>query len=272
MTKRISPVFPFGGSFSPAALYHWPVNLLPAPRQREGPWLAEWRAAKNVKPTLISWGHQKAVNGLYIERQLFYINCLLYLHPVPVPGVHNGSMYPKCLYLQPQLKDLFFPSAGLPKEISPIRNLFSPQRRITKKPNNLLLILPLCEHWSTGRPVQVPVAGGRPYHSWSPCCSSFWSYTVTFQTAFQELPAGMPMQRSHALHRDICAHTHTQSLSTYCRKGLFSEQQDKKWVEIVSYKTLMMIRPFDFTTVARWSHQQLGQMLLLSLHYLKLQN
>lgn len=94
-----------------------------------------------MKPTPISWGHQKAVNWLDIEQQLFYSNCPLYLHPVPVPGVYNGSMYPKCLYPdQPaatRSKDLFFPSAGLPEESSPIRNLFSPQRRIMKKQRSL---------------------------------------------------------------------------------------------------------------------------------------
>lgn len=139
--KKISSVFPFKGSFSLAALYHWPASLLPAPGQKEGPWLTEWRAAKNMKPTPISWGHQKAVNWLDIEQQLFYSNCPLYLHPVPVPGVYNGSMYPKCLYPdQPaatRSKDLFFPSAGLPEESSPIRNFFSPQRRIMKKQRSL---------------------------------------------------------------------------------------------------------------------------------------
>jgi len=94
-----------------------------------------------MKPTPISRGHQKAVNWLFIEQQLFCNNCLLYLHPVPVPGVYNGSMYPKCLYPdQPavtQLKDLFFPSVGLPKKSSPLRSLFSPQRRITKKQGSL---------------------------------------------------------------------------------------------------------------------------------------
>lgn len=65
--KKISLVFQFEGSFSRAALYRWPASLLPAPGQKEGPWLTEWRAAKNMKPTLISRGHQKAVNWLFIE-------------------------------------------------------------------------------------------------------------------------------------------------------------------------------------------------------------
>lgn len=130
LRQEISPVSQPEERFPPAALSHWPTSLLPAPAQREGPWLSEWRAAKNVKPTPTSWGQQKAVNWLFIEQRLFYNNCLLYLHPVPVPGVYNGSMYHKCLYPdQPataHLKDLFFPSAELPKESSPIRNLFSP--------------------------------------------------------------------------------------------------------------------------------------------------
>lgn len=137
MTRKNILVFKFEGSFSPSAFYHWPARLLQASAQKEGPWLPEWRAAKNMKPTPISWGCQKAVNWLYIEQQLFYNNCPLYQHPVPVPEVHNGSMYPKCLYPdQPavtQFKDPFFPSAGLPKESSPVRNLFSPQSRITNK-------------------------------------------------------------------------------------------------------------------------------------------
>lgn len=45
-----------------------------------------------MEPKPMSMGLQKAVNWLFIEQQLFYNNCLLYLHPVPVPGVYNESM------------------------------------------------------------------------------------------------------------------------------------------------------------------------------------
>lgn len=102
-----------------------------------------------MKPTPISWGHQKAVNWLYIEQQLFQNNYPLYLHPVPVPGVYNGSMYPKCLYpnepAATQFKDLLFPSAGLPKESSPIRYLF-----FEKDYKRSVSPCPFCPHMSTG--------------------------------------------------------------------------------------------------------------------------
>lgn len=184
-----------------------------------------WRAAKNMKPAPISWGHQKAVNWLDIEQQLFYNNCPPYLHPVPVPGVYNGSMYPKCLYpdepVATQFKGPFFPSAALAQK----REFVPPSKRDYKKSNHLFPILLEC--WSTERTAQVPVAGGRPHHSLFPFCRSFWSCRVTFQTAFQELPAGMPMQRSHALRRDICALTYIHKASELTAGKVLPKQQDK---------------------------------------------
>lgn len=90
-----------------------------------------WRAAKNMKPAPISQGHQKAVNWLDTEQQLFDNNCPPYLHPVPVPGLYNGSMYPKCLYPDEpgatQFKRFFFPSSGMAKKKIPtISFLFCP--------------------------------------------------------------------------------------------------------------------------------------------------
>lgn len=97
-----------------------------------------------MKPAPISQGHQKAVNWLDTEQQLFYNNCPPYLHPVPVPGVYNGSMYPKCLYPDEpgatQFKRLLFPSSGMAKKK---RNLFSLQKRITKKATISFLFCPL---------------------------------------------------------------------------------------------------------------------------------
>lgn len=81
-----------------------------------------------MKPAPISQGHQKAVNWLDTEQQLFDNNCPPYLHPVPVPGVYNGSMYPKCLYPDEpgatQFKRFFFPSSGMAKKKKPQPSLF----------------------------------------------------------------------------------------------------------------------------------------------------
>lgn len=179
-----------------------------------------------MKPAPISRGHQKAVNWLDIEQQLLYNNCPPYLHPVPVPGVYNGSMYPKSLYpdepVAAEFKRPFFPSAGMAQE----KGICSPCKEgLHIKSNHLFPVLPTC--WSTERTAQVWVAGGRPHHSWFPFCCRFWSCRVAFQTAFQELPAGMPVLRSHALHRDICALTHIHKASEPTAGKVLPEKQDK---------------------------------------------
>jgi len=50
---------------------------------------------------------------------------------------------------------------------------------------------------------------------------------VTFQTAFQELSAGMPVRRSHALQRDVCALTCIRRASELTAgKGFFQTAEE----------------------------------------------
>lgn len=168
-----------------------------------------------MKPTPISRGHQKAVNWLFIEQQLFYNNCPLYLHPVPVPGVYNGSMYPKCLYPdQPaatQFKELFFPSAGLPKDSSPIRNLFSPPREITKKQRSLAhsTCVQALEHRKDGTGT----------HGRREAISSMISLLQQLSELHGDFPDSFPGTASWNANAEkprfaqghMCAHIHTQS-------------------------------------------------------------
>lgn len=180
-----------------------------------------------MKPAPISQEQQKAVNWLDIEQQLFYNNCPPYLHPVPVPAVYNGSMYPKRLYPDEpgatKFKRLFFPSSGITQKK---RNLFSLQRGITKKKQpSLSHSAPVLEH----RKDSTGTSGRREATSFmiSLLKKIFGAAGWLSLTAFQELPAGMPMQRSHALHRDICALSHTHKASELTAGKVLPQQQNK---------------------------------------------
>lgn len=183
-----------------------------------------------MKPAPISQEHQKAVNWLDIEQQLFYNNCPPYLHPVPVPAVYNGSMYPKRLYPDEpgatKFKRLFFPSSGIAQKK---RNLFSLQRGITKKSSHLFPILPLC--WSTERTAQVRVSGERPHHSWFP----FWR-------RFLELQGGFPWQLSRSYQLEcqcreamlctetyVLSHTHIKPLNSLQERFYPNSRISKVW-------------------------------------------
>lgn len=188
-------------------------------------------------------GHKKAVNWLDIEQQLFYNNCPPYLHPVPVPGVYNGSMYPKCLYSDEpgvtQFKRLFFPLPGMAPKIGICSHF---KEGLPKKSKHLFLILP---HAGAQRGHHRYEERGHIIHDF-PFCRRFWSCRVPFQTAFQELPAGMPMQRSHALHRAICALTHVHKASELTAGKVLPQQQDKQGVEITLMQSPCEDQPLCF--------------------------
>lgn len=207
MPKKILFSFPVWGKFFSLALHHWSVSLLPTPGQKREPWLMGMEGCQEHETSTYISGHKKAVNWLDIEQQLFYNNCPPYLHPVPVPGVYNGSMYPKCLYSDEpgvtQFKRLFFPLPGMAPKIGICSHF---KEGLPKKSKHLFLILPTC--WSTERTPQV--WGERSHHSWFP----FLQEILELQGAFPDSFPGTASWNANAekpcfAQSHMCSHTRT---------------------------------------------------------------
>lgn len=154
------------------------------------------------------------------------------------------SVYTQMNLGQPSSKGFSFPCLEWPQKLE----LVLPSKRdYKKKQASLSRSAHMLEHREDSTGMRREVTSFMI----SLFAGDFGAAGCLSRTAFQELPAGMPMQRSHALHRAICALTHIHKASELTAGKVLPQQQDKQGVEITLMQSPCEDQPLQFTMVAR---------------------